>query len=184
MKFRVIVALFMFVLVSVVSAGDLGISLVGGYAMSAFEDQDDAAGSIPLGLTVGKPMGDNLEVGLDAKYFVGGFAWEGDFFGTTLTTTFDYTIIDLYAKYSLGTSSRKPYVKGALGYFLGNGKIEADGDEADFDVDPGIGFILGGGGDIAPQIYLEFNYNIVTRKIEGESLGMNSWLIVLGYRIN
>ena len=82
MKFKAIVAAYMFVLVSVVSAGDLGISVVGGYAMSAFEDQDDAAGSLPLGLTVSKPMGDNLEAGLDAKYYLGGFAWEGDIFGT------------------------------------------------------------------------------------------------------
>lgn len=184
MKVRAIVLALLMVLASVATAqSNFTVALLTGYTMTSFEDQEDAAGTLPIAVRVSKALKPNLEVGLEGNYALGGFGFESDWEGETMTTTFDQTIIDAFAKYSVGNSKLQPYLKGGLGFFMGNAKSELGDEEETTDIDSGIGFILGAGAELTPKIFAEFNYNIVSRDIEDESFGMNTWSVLVGYKI-
>ncbi len=174
------------------------LAVMAGYSMSAFEDQDDAAGTVPLGIQLGMMVSPNLQVGLEGNYLLGGFIWESKDEDYKLKTTFSQAIASAYAKLFLGQGSSKPFVKGGVGYFMGDVKAtyEADGEEEDetYKIDPAIGFIVGGGINLSPNLFIEFNYNLVNRQFKddgdkmeeenSEKLGMNSWSVMLGYKLN
>jgi len=168
----------------------MNLSVVAGYAMSAFEDQESAAGTIPVGIRVAKPMNPKVQVGVEVLYPIGGFTFEEkyEYFGysTTVETTINQMLIGAFGKMVLGEGDLAPFAKAGVGMYMGNGKWEAEGDEEDFDIDSGFGFNVGGGVNLPNKpLYVEFNYHIVSRKVEGadDSQGANFWNIVLGYNI-
>lgn len=174
------------VLVSGAYAGQgLKLSVGTGYSMTAFEDQDDAAGTLPLSLTLAKEMSDNLFAGLEVFYPLGGYTWEvtESYYGQTYKydVTYQHYMIGVFGKYFV---SEKPYVKAGVGMFMGGAEMKSDdfGDQ-DADVDSGIGFCLGVGAQVSPKINVEFNYRIVSREPEGasEKYGMNVWDILVQY---
>lgn len=164
---------------------NLTVTAFTGYSMTSFEDQDDAAGTLPLGLAVGYKAAPAIEIGGEFMYPLGGYSWELDFFGETVTTTFNQMMIGAYGKYFIGTGNMKPFVKAGVGYFMGNAKSEGGGETMDFDVDGGIGFNFGGGVLLSQGFSVEFVYNMVSRKIEGddEKYGMNTWAVLVGYQL-
>ncbi len=188
------------VLMAVSSYGQSTTSLavMAGYSMSAFEDQEDAAGTVPLGIQLGMMASPNLQIGLEGNYLLGGFIWEDKDEDYTLKTTFDQMVGSAYAKLFLGQGSSRPFVKGGVGYFMGDVKAsyEIDDEEEDetYKIDPAIGFIVGGGIELSPSLFVEFNYNLVKRQFgdsddeamedsDSEKFGMNSWSVMIGYKI-
>ncbi len=188
---------------SVAFAQGTSVAVISGYTMSAFEDQEDAAGTLPVGVQLGYKASPNLQVGLEVNHLLGGLTWQGEFLGATLDQTFNQTIISAYAKYFLGEGTVKPFVKGGVGYFMGDlkqvYKYNGEEDTDDIKIDPAIGFIVGGGVTLTRSIFVEFNYNLVSRKFakesssdlmssasseESEKFGMNTWSILVGYKFN
>lgn len=177
-----------------------------GYTMSAFEDQGDAAGTLPVGVQLGFKVAPQVEVGFEAANALGGFTWKGDVLGMETESTFNYTLLSAYGKYSFSQENLAPYVKGGIGYFLGDVKTKVSfmGEEESVTskIDPGIGFVLGGGVDFNKRFFAEFSYNIVSRKSgeetdgsdefemaaaddsgsSNDSWGMNTWVAKIGYR--
>ena len=163
------------------------VSALTGYTMSAFEDQEDAAGTLPIGVLVGYKAAPNLEVGVELNHALGGFGFEFDYSGTKITTTFNQTIFGVFGKYHFTENILKPYAKLGVGYYTGNADVEyelnGDKQSSTSDIDSAIGFSLGAGLiQSAKGFFAEFNYHIVSRKVEGESGGMNSWAILIGYK--
>jgi hypothetical protein len=150
-----------------------------GYAMSAFEDQESAAGSILAGVNLGYNVMPALQVGAEFSYVIGGFGFETEFLGETITTTFNMMMLGGYGKYFIGTGNIKPFVKAGVGYYMGNAKVEGGGEEEDVDVDSNIGFNFGGGAVMNNGVFLEFNFNMVSR----EDVGMNYWAVFVGYQL-
>ncbi len=207
MKIKTLLALMLAVFVGVGAAQTNNtFSVYTGYTMSAFEDQEEAAGTLPLGIQFGFNVAPNVEVGLEAFNAIGGYKYEADFFGVETETAFNSTIISGYGKYYVSQANLSPFIKAGVGYFLGDAKIKmsymGEEEEDDMKIDPAIGFILGAGVDFNKNFFAEFNYNIVSRKSgeedtdEGDfelmkaaaeedsddSWGMNSWTIKVGYR--
>lgn len=168
------------VLVSGAYAGQgMKLSVGAGYTMSAFEDQDDAAGNIAIDVSLAKQMGDALWAGLEIYYPLG-YTFETSFTDpwSGQTAKFEQTLnnymLGVFGKYFL---SDKPYLKAGLGYFMGGYKVESDWGDEDGDIDSAIGFIVGAGAQVTPKVAVEFNYRIVNR----EDFGMNSWDILVQY---
>jgi opacity protein-like surface antigen len=196
--------LFLVVLLSTAagfSQSNTSLAIITGYTMSAFEGQEDAAGTLPLGLQLGYMAGPNVQVGAEVNNLLGGLTWEAKDTDFTLQTTFNQTIISAYAKFFLGQGHVKPFVKGGLGYFLGDADVvfKYAGEETKdkLKIDPAIGFIVGGGVTLTPKLFLEFNYNIVSRQAAdsgsdgfamedsaNEKSGMNTWSVLVGYKFN
>lgn len=184
--------------------GNTSLAVTSGYTMSAFEDQEDAAGTLPLGVQLGYMASPNLQVGAEVNYLLSGLTWKGEYAGFTLEQTFEQTIVSAYAKYFLGQGNVKPFVKGGVGYFMGNAKwvykYDNEEDTDDMKIDPAIGFIVGAGVTLTPNIFVEFNYNLVSRKYaeddaadmdpyasaneSSDKFGMNTWSILVGYKFN
>jgi len=173
------------------------VALLAGYSMSAFEGQEDAAGTIPLGAQLGYMIGPSVELGLEGNYLLGGLTWKGESERYSLETTFNQVIAGVYAKIFLGQGNIKPFVKGGPAYFMGNLDVKAEYDGEEYKdsvkIDPAIGFVVGGGLTLSKKLFLEFNYNLVSRKEEStleedmnksEKAGMNTWSVLLGYKLH
>jgi opacity protein-like surface antigen len=179
------------------SQGNTTLAITTGYTMSAYEDQEDAAGTLPIGLQLGYMASPNLQVGLEVNNALAGFTWQLKDEGINIESTFNQTIIGAYGKFFLGSSNVKPYVKGGVGYFLGDNETKLEIlDESTTEkvkIDPAIGFMVGGGVTLTKKLFLEFNYNIVSRKLadssadeefgdtSNEKMGMNTWSVLVGY---
>lgn len=150
-----------------------------GYSMTAFEDQESAAGTILAGIYLGYKAMPALEIGAEFNYPVGGYSFESEYFGTTFTYTFHQMMLGFYGKYYIGTGNMKPFIKGGIGYYMGDTDVESGGEEATVDRDSAIGFNFGGGVLLNNGFFAEFNYNIVTR----EELGMGTWAAFVGYQL-
>ena len=188
-KLLMILLVLCFVSSAVYSQG-LGLSVFAGYAMSAFEDQDDAAGTIPVGVRVSKQMAPKIDVGAEFLYPIGGFKFEvqESYWGQTYSydLTINQMLIGAFAKMILSEGGMSPYAKAGVGMYMGNAKAEGDGIDEDVDIDSAIGFNVGAGINLSSKpMYIEFNYHIVSRKTEGadEATGANFWNIILGYNI-
>jgi opacity protein-like surface antigen len=199
MKRNGMIFLVMFIMASATFAqGNTSLAITTGYTMSAFKDQEDAAGTLPIGLQLGYLASPNVQIGLEVSNALAGFTWQLKDEGINIESTFNQTIIDVYGKLFLGSSNVKPYIKGGVGYFLGDNetKVEILGQKATEKVkmDPNIGFTVGGGVTLTKKLFLEFNYNIVSRKAadsaslgdelvgaSNEKVGMNTWSVLVGY---
>ena len=167
---------------SVMAQNSIALSAYTGYSLSAFEDQESAAGSLPLGISGAVEVMPQLQVGGEVLFALGGYQFEAEFFGETITTTMNQNMVGVFGRYYIPTTSITPYGKLGLGYYFGDSSIEGFGAEEELDVDGAIGFNLGAGVLITDNIFAEFNYNIVSRESDGESFGANTWAILAGYR--
>ena len=179
MKTRIGLVLGMvLILAAAASAQNLKLTAYAGYSMSAFENQGSAAGTIPLGLSLGFKAAPALEVGGEFFYPVGGYQFELKEATAKVTTTFNQMMAGGYGRYVLGSGHTKPFLKAGIGYYMGDVKFEVEGGESDTaKLDGAIGFNIGGGILMQSGLSLGFTYNIVTR----EKAGMNTWAILVGY---
>ncbi len=190
MKKFLLVFVLALMLVLPVSA-QVAVNVFTGLSYSAFEDQEEAASAIPLGVAVGWPVMPNLEVGGEVNFALPGYQFETSFYDVKITSTFQQNLVGAYARYYLGEGSLKPFVKGGLGYYFGNAKVEGTfmGEKMTetVDIDGAVGFNVGAGVMLKKGFYGEFNYNILSRKAEdaeegSDSYGANTWAIQVGYR--
>ena len=155
-----------------------------GYTMSAFEDQESAAGTILAGINLGYKAMPALEIGAEFKYPIGGYSFEVEVVDPftldteTYTSTLNQMMLGAYGKYYIGTGNIKPFAKAGVGYYMGDGTSE-NGAEVDVEIDAAIGFNFGGGVLMNNGFFAEFNFNMVSR----EDAGMNSWDVFVGYQL-
>lgn len=183
-----VVALLMLVCSGVVFAqSGLKLTISTGYSFTSFEEDtySDAAGTLPLGLSIGKQFTPALEAGVELLYPLGGYTWELDFLDLfKINTTFNQMLTGVYGRYAFGSNpGLKPFAKAGVGLYSGNGTVEVDGESEDFDVKSAIGFNLGGGVYVKENLWVQFQYHIVKREAEDmdEKSGTNTWDITLGY---
>lgn len=163
-----------------------------GYGQSAFEDQEDAAGYIPVGAQIMVAMSQGLAVGAEFNYAVVPFTWEYEYNGTKLgETKIGQMIFGGLARYEVGQGSLRPHLRGGAGLYMGKAEFEAESGSglpnSEVDYKNAIGFNVGGGitSDFGEsKIWLlEFVYHIVSREADvadSESFGANNWAIHLG----
>lgn len=198
-----------FVLALMVGAGfaqgQFAVNFFTGYTMTAFEDQDDAAGTLPLGVQLGYMATPQLEIGLEVSDALGGFTFElEDEFGK-MESTVNYMVFGLYGRYFLSEANMKPFLKAGVGMFTGNIDVKSESEFGDHDWEvkykSGIGFTVGGGVLFNNQFFAGFDYNIVSREMDvddseieamsassededSEKVGWNTWAVKVGYRVN
>jgi len=160
---------------------NLTLSVFTGYSLTAFEDQESSAGTIPVGLSAGFKVQPALEVGGEFFYPIGGYSFEeGDEDFGKITYTFNQMMAGVYGKYLLGSGNLKPFLKAGVGYYMGNVKGETEGlPEVDVDMDAAVGFNVGAGIESPNGLFAGFTYNIVTR----EDAGMNTYAVTVGYKL-
>jgi hypothetical protein len=161
------------------------VTVLAGYTMSAFEEQEEAAGTLAGGVRAGYMASPQLEIGAEFQSALGGYTYEMTLFDVTMETSFNQNVFGLYGKYLFPSASVKPFVKAGLGYYFGDAKVESDDEVFNIDetvnIDAALGFNFGIGAYLTRALSAEFNYQIVSRELEGESMGMNAWAILVGY---
>ena len=162
----------------------LVVSALAGYSMTAFEDQEKAVSSIVVGAALGYKVMPALHIGAEFIYPFG-YKDKDEEFGVEIEGTVNQMLIGAFAKYFFGSGGIMPFIKGGVGYYMGNAKWEGGGQSGDLDIDPKIGFNFGAGALHSSGFFAEFVYHIVTRTFEGvdEGMGMNTWAAMVGYQI-
>lgn len=148
-----------------------------GYAMTAFEDQDETGKGIPVGGFFGYMIDENIQVGADFNMLASGFSTDDSDIDVT------QTIIGGFAKYMMPMEGFSPYGKLGVGYYMG--EIKEDAFSLDFK--GAIGFNVGAGVASDMGIYGEFVFHIVSRELDIEgakSSGANNWGIHIGYKLD
>ncbi len=198
-----------FVLALMVGAGfaqgQFAVSFFTGYTMTAFEDQEDAAGTLPLGVQLGYMATPQLEVGIEVSDALGGFGFEYEDVYGKLEQTVNYMNFGLYGRYFLSDANMKPFLKAGVGLFTGNIDLKYTSELGNFEetskIKSGIGFTVGGGVLLNEKFFVGFDYNIVSREPDvdeddisafsasssddsSEKWGMNTWAVKVGYRVN
>ncbi len=157
-----------------------------GLGYSAFEDQEDAASSFPVGLQGFYKINDNFLVSAVMEYSAGKFEFEYDNGLTAkIKAKVSQNILGLNAHYVLPIPTLDPFIGAGLGLYTG--KAESGGNDVDyktaigFNINTGVLYNLNSHMDVMGQ----FVYHFVSRKVKGsESRGMNNWAIHLGVRIH
>ncbi len=183
MKFKLLIVIGSLLMsVSVYGQSKFTVAALAGYGLSAFENQESSAGTIPLGVQLGYQVTPSLEAGAEVNLALGGYQFQDEFDEFDMTTTFNQTIIGAFGKYYFGQGNFKPFARVGLGYYLGDAKVEIEDESESVDIDPAIGFNIGAGLINHKGIFAEFTYHIVSRKSYGESFGMNNWSVMIGYK--
>ena len=152
-----------------------------GLGYSAFEDQEDAASSFPVGLQGFYKINDNFLVSAVMEYSAGKFEFEYDNGLTAkIKAKVSQNILGLNAHYVLPIPTLDPFIGAGLGLYTG--KAESGGNDVDyktaigFNINTGVLYNLNSHMDVMGQ----FVYHVVNRKVKGsESRGMNNWAIHL-----
>jgi hypothetical protein len=179
------------------------VAVLSGYTRSAYEDQTRAQGAVPFGLQIGYMVIPGLQVGFEVNHLLSGLTWEKQY-SSRYTQQYIYgqTIHSAYVRIYEGQGKVKLFYKGGVGYFMGDYKrIYKFNDDEEMYIRPiesGIGFTLGAGLSVN-RIFLEFDYNIVSRAYgdmpgmmedgppeydHEDKAGMNTWSVMMGYKIN
>ncbi len=181
-------------LLSVGASAQPSLVVFAGYGQSAFEDQDDAAGYVPVGAQVLFEAMPGLSVGGELNYAVVPFTWELEEMGTEFAESkVTQMLIGGVAKYEVGQGALRPHARGGVGMYMGKMKFDFESEyesytpDVEEDFKNAIGFNLGGGitadfGENKMWI-AEFVYHIVSRELDvqgAESEGANNWAIHLG----
>lgn len=172
----------------------LKVNVSTGYSMTAFEEDlySDAAGTLPLGLSIGKQITPALEAGVELLYPLGGYTWEIEFEGIPgfidsykADATINQILYGVYGRYMLGSGSGlKPFAKAGVGLYTGGGTVEVEGESEDFDIKSAVGFNIGGGVYVKENLWVQFQYHIVSREPDeedAEKSGANTWDVMVGY---
>ena len=171
------------------------VNLSTGYSLTAFEEDpysQDAAGTLPLGVSVGKQVTPALEAGVEVLYPLGGYTWEVEFTGIPgivdsykTESTINQVLYGVYGRYLLSSGpGLKPFVKAGLGLYTGGGTVEFEGESEDFDIKSAVGFNIGGGVYVKDNVWVQFQYHIVSREPDeegAEKSGANTWDVMAGY---
>jgi hypothetical protein len=181
MKIRTTIALCMLLLVAAAGFAQTNpiVTAIAGYTMSAFEDQESAAGTILVGASIGVMATPALEVGGEFLYPIGGYKFELETGYGKYTTTINQMMAGGYGKFLLGSGNLQPFIKGGVGYYMGKPKVEFDGQSETGELKSAIGFNVGGGIQTEKGLSVGFTYNIVKR----DDGGCNTWAVTLGYQI-
>ena len=174
-----------------------GLSIFTGYAMTAFENQSDAAGTLPVGVRLSANLTSKIDIGAEFFYPIGGYTFETTYANAGEPSykekrTFELMFAGLMTKITPIKGNLAPYAKVGVGMYLGNGEIETeyvglpDKEKNNFDMDSAIGFNVGGGFTLPFPLFIEYNYHIISRdyKNSEESLDMNFWDILVGYTLS
>jgi hypothetical protein len=179
------------------------VAVLSGYTRSAYEDQTRAQGAIPFGLQIGYMVIPGLQVGFEVNHLLSGLTWEKQYSSRyTQQNIYGQTIHSAYIRLYEGHGKVKLFYKGGVGYFMGDYKhiyiFGGDKEVYIYPIESGIGFTLGAGLS-ANRIFLEFDYNIVSRAYgdrpgtledsmvvhdRKDKVGMNTWSIMIGYKLN
>ena len=188
---QLILILALALMLAVPVSAQVAVNVFTGLSFSAFEDQDESASALPLGVAVGFNPIPNLEVGGEVNLALPGYGFESTIYDVKITTTFQQNLVGAYGRFYFSGGPIMPFAKLGLGYYFGDVKVKGEfmGMKMDetLDVDGAVGFNVGAGVMLKKGFYGEFNYNILSRKSsDGEggsdSYGANTWAIQLGYR--
>jgi len=159
-----------------------------GYGQSAFEDQEDAAGYVPIGVQGLYELSPGLNIGLEINIAAVPFTWTVEGYDDA-EQKITQTIIGALGKYEIGQGNIRPHVRGGLGMYMGKLDVTDWPLLGDYDESykSAIGFNFGGGVTAdwgMDKFWLaEFVYHIVSRELDvegAESGGANNWAIQLG----
>ena len=161
---------------------DLIVTASTGYSLSAFENQNSVAGSWPLSLSGAIEVAPQLEMGADVHLALGGYAFDGEFFGQSITTTFRQHSVGAFVRYLLPLGSVSPFVRIGSGYYFGNSSYELFGHKQEEQVKGAFGLSVGAGILLTDHLNAEFIYNAVSRESDEQKFDANTWMFLVGYR--
>jgi hypothetical protein len=183
-------------ILALLASGAYGQGKVGafvGFGQSAFEDQDDAAGYIPVGVQGLYQVAPGFSVGAEVNISAVKFTWEimDEYTGEKAgEVSISQNVFGALAKYEFGQASIRPLLRAGLGMYMGKSDAEpaagyTGGGEVDYK--SAFGFNIGGGatGCLGEKMFWlgEFVFHIVSREpdVEGaESAGANNWAVHAG----
>ena len=180
----------MFAVATSFSQVRIGVST--GYILTAYEEQDDSAGTLPIDVQIGAMVTPMLELGGEILYALGGFTFEDNIAGQITETDFHHTQIGAYGKYYVDLGSVDPFVRAGVAYYMGDAELEIpNGQESEqtVEIDPAVGFNFGAGLMATPSLSVEFFYNRVTRDMTDSQdntveFGMDTWGFLAGYHFS
>ncbi len=185
---KLLIILVAICLTAGISQAQFFIGVQGGLGFSSFEDQDEGASAIPLGITAGTDLLPIIDVGAEANFLLSPYKFN-DVDPLTSNTTeieFNQSFYGAYVRwYVIPLPAVSPYVKGGVAYYTGKWK-SGDGD---IDLKGSVGFNIGAGVDLLFGLYGEFVYHIVSHELDAENLpadlagskGYNSFQVTVGY---
>ena len=170
-------------------AGEKILGVKAGLANTAFEDQEEAAGSLAIGATLGMKVAPIIETGLEFNMLTSPWEFEEKIDVSTYTMRVSQTMIGVYAKVDLPLAILNPYVRAGLGYYMGKMEMEAqefgETQSGEENFKGAIGYNLGAGVNTFLGIYAEVIYHIVERELDVdgvEAFGANNVHINVGYQ--
>lgn len=200
--------LFAFIFTNRAYAQPFNIGFFTGYGMSSFENQDKAAGYLPVGLqayySLDKMKWGSLNFGLEFNYAVAPFSFEfSNQQGKLWDQKVNQMVIAALVKVKFLKGTFRPYARVGAGLYTGNVKNEftdlarqlAQQQNVQLNeevkLDSGFGFNIGAGTDFvfdkkgASAVFFEFVFHIVSRTPDGAnaSAGFNNWAVQLGYQL-
>jgi len=136
----------------------LSVAVHGSYNISSFDNQESSASGLGLGANLDFTALPILDVGVEFDYMVSPFEFEGTILGRTVTEKYSQTLIGVCGKLYFPMVVVDPYARVGVGYYMGNYKLEADGESLiDESFKSKIGFNYTNISDFTPQKLTERN---------------------------
>ncbi len=199
---------FALIFVNKVDAQPFNVGFFTGYGMSSFENQDEAAGYLPVGFqalySLDKMKWGSLNFGLEFNYAVAPFTFEvSNQQGKLWDQKVNQMVIAALVKVKFLKETFRPYARVGAGLYTGNIKNEftdlarqlAQQQNVQLNEEvklgSGFGFNIGAGTDFvfdkkgASAVFFEFVFHISSRTPDGanSSTGLNNWAVQLGYQL-
>jgi hypothetical protein len=206
-SFKIFLCLIALLTASSLNGQTFKLGFYTGYGSSSFENFDDNAGTVPVGiqalLSLDKIPFGSIDLGAEFNYSVVPFTFEIQEQVNQQIFKYDWKIKQMIiaalvkVKF-LKKSIAHPFIRLGAGLYSGGSTYEFPDDVKQFaqqnnitlneelDIDSAFGFNVGAGTDIqigkTITLFGEFVYHIVSRKVEGaqESNGANNWAIQVG----
>jgi hypothetical protein len=182
--------LFMIIFAGTVQA-QLMFGVQGGVGGSAFEDQEEAASSVPVGVFVGTNALPLFDAGIEYNMLVVPFKFEGDILGQKIKTEFTQSYFGAFIRwYVLPLPVIEPYIRAGAAYYSGKVTVEAAGESRDLEFKNTLGFNFGAGVKTMTGLYGEFIFHILSRELDTETVepgtvqdaAYNNWMLMVGYQ--
>jgi opacity protein-like surface antigen len=163
----------------------------GGIGGSMFEDQKEAASSVPVGVYVGTNALPLFDVGVEYNMLVVPFKFEGQVLTEKIKTEFTQSYYGAFIKwYVLPLPILEPYVKAGAAYYTGKIKVELAGASHDEKFKNTLGFNIGAGVKTMTGLYGEFVVHLLSRELDTENVdpgtakkaAYNNWMLMVGYQ--
>ncbi len=204
----IILLSFLFVFTSA-NYAQFKIGAFAGYGMSAFENQDEGAGYLPLGIqayySLEKLKFGSLNFGLEFNYAVSPFTFEAKDANSgqkLWESKLNQLVIAALIKVKFLKKNINPFIRLGAGLYTGNQDNEFTDlgkqylqqnnlqpvEETKFK--SAFGFNIGAGADYkvgkTGAVFFEFVYHIVSRAVDVEgaqSSGLNNWAVQAGFQV-